>query len=205
MSLSSLCPCIYLSDNETCYDCFIKVWKWFVNSKCERARENYELVHPLACLKYMESLQNDIRANAFAAVWENYKDRVETDRHAVRKSVAETKELFIARRCLLVKVHIIPAIHAIFAKHFAMTSDQPDAVAYWALTDCTKCETALDFPPKQLEEWMVEKILGLMVNIKDSSHYAEKSRASFDYCQTVMHEWLKYTPKKRHEVLKLTI
>ena len=203
MSLSSLCPCIYLSDNETCYDCFIKVWKWFVDSKCERARENYELVHPLACSKYMESLQNNIRAEAFDAVWKNYKHRVAGDGDVIRKSVAETKELFMARRCLLVKVHIIPAVLAIISKHFRMTSNQPDAETYWPLINCTKCEQVLDFPPKHLEEWMVEKILGLMNNIKDS--YAENSRVAFHHCETVMHDWLNCTPEKRQELLKLTI
>ena len=200
MSSLSPCACVFLPFEESCYDCFVAVWEWHVESRIKIVQEEYKIVHPFASSDYMESLRKEIRNAAFTAAWKNYQNKrsYETETTVVKRAILEAKENFMAARCFLLETHIDPTIECQLAKHFLMTSGKPDAKPYFCLLDCRDCKLNVrnNFPPRRLHEWMAEEMLGSMYG-KGYNTYEEKSRASYNKCRALLHYWLDATPEER--------
>ena len=206
MSSPTPCDCVFLDDDQSCYDCFVRVWDFYVTSCGRKAQEEYELLHPRASLEYMDALREEIKTAAFAAAWKNHRDRLssKTDTFVVKKAVAEAKEKFMFNRCLMLTHHILPTMEAEFSRHCLVSDCTEEGVHYSGLQVCRECANVkrgkLTSPPHLLREWLQEILLGSTVIVKSRSYLA-KADACFEYCRRLLHQYMDAGPMARLRLL----
>jgi hypothetical protein len=209
MSSPTPCPCIFLQDDQYCYDCFVGVWNFYVTSCCKKARAEYELLYPSYSREFTKCLETEIAAAAFAAAWKNHQNQRsgKTDTNVIKKAVAEATELFMFERCRMLRKYIIPTITAVFPQHFIWSTEmdgmhEHDYETYGQCEECYEdARYRLFVPTIELRDWIKEMMLGFMTMYHRTDKPAEAITACFYACRLLLHDYMDADTTKKSHIL----
>jgi hypothetical protein len=196
--VSSLCHCISLPDDQACYECVNRPWKYFTEKAIKSEVEEYQRKHPQMQKWYVNNLSEEIRLAVYGAMWLHH--TAKSNERCIllaKRVIRETVNKFLERRERWVKL-MIPGIEKTIAQHFLMLTNHTDAPFTSTHTEaCPTCKYSdyfEPFPPRNLRELMVEIIL---VFIDHEGTNESAVDLAFRVSQAVMHTWLLATPEER--------